>query len=195
MTHMPTLESERLIIRPFAAGDRDDVHRILDVELAEADFGAEGAMTRDERGEWLQWTVLAYEQLAKLVQPPYGERAIVLKSTGRLVGAVGYVPCLNVFGQLPYFQTVHAPADRTWTEFGLYWAVSPAHQRRGFASEAARAMVAHAFGRLGLGRVVATTTYNNAASIGVMQKIGMRLERNPFPDPPWLQVVGILENP
>jgi hypothetical protein len=29
------LESERLIIRPFAMDDLQDVHRILDVELAE----------------------------------------------------------------------------------------------------------------------------------------------------------------
>jgi len=27
-----------------------------------------------------------------------------------------------------------------------------------------------------------------------MRKVGMRIEKNPFPDPPWLQVVGILEN-
>jgi [ribosomal protein S5]-alanine N-acetyltransferase len=47
---------------------------------------------------------------------------------------------------------------------------------------------------MGLRRVVATTTYDNEASMGVMRKLGMRIERNPFPDPPWLQVVGILEN-
>ena len=27
-----------------------------------------------------------------------------------------------------------------------------------------------------------------------MRKLGMRLERNPSPEPPWLQVVGVLEN-
>jgi ribosomal-protein-alanine N-acetyltransferase len=46
-----------------------------------------------------------------------------------------------------------------------------------------------------LQRVVATTTYNNAASIRVMQKLGMTIERNPLPDPPWFQVVGVLESP
>jgi ribosomal-protein-alanine N-acetyltransferase len=48
---------------------------------------------------------------------------------------------------------------------------------------------------MGVKRVVATTTYENAASVRVMRKLGMRVERNPFPDPPWLQVVGLLENP
>jgi hypothetical protein len=28
----------------------------------------------------------------------------------------------------------------------------------------------------------------------VMRKLGMTLARNPFPDPPWLQVVGVLQN-
>jgi hypothetical protein len=31
--------------------------------------------------------------------------------------------------------------------------------------------------------------------MGVMRKLGMRIERNPFPDPPWLQVVGFIEQP
>lgn len=45
----------------------------------------------------------------------------------------------------------------------------------------------------GNNRVVATTTFNNVASIGVMKMLGMRLLRNPHPDPPRLQVVGLLE--
>jgi hypothetical protein len=55
-------------------------------------------------------------------------------------------------------------------------------------------MIDYAFQQLRLKRIVATTTYDNAASMGVMQKVGMRIARNPYPDPPWLQVVGVLEN-
>ncbi len=55
-------------------------------------------------------------------------------------------------------------------------------------------MIDYAFTELKLRRIVATTTYDNVPSIGVMQKVGMRIEKNPFADPPWLQVVGILEN-
>ncbi len=29
----------------------------------------------------------------------------------------------------------------------------------------------------------------------VMQRLGMTVQRNPDPGPPWFQVVGILENP
>jgi hypothetical protein len=28
-----------------------------------------------------------------------------------------------------------------------------------------------------------------------MQRVGMRLERNPFPEPPWFQVVGVIDHP
>jgi RimJ/RimL family protein N-acetyltransferase len=121
-------------------------------------------------------------------------RAIVLKRTSQLIGAVGYVPCLNLFGQLPTFRSRGVPADRYWSEFGMYWAISPAHQRQGYASEAARAMVGYAVDQLRLGRIVATTSHDNEASIGVMRRLGMRIERNPYPDPPWLQVVGILDH-
>ena len=51
------------------------------------------------------------------------------------------------------------------------------------------------FETMNLGRIIATTEFENTASMAVMGKLGMRIERNPAPDPPWLQVVGVLENP
>ncbi len=193
---MPPLETPRLIIRPFALDDLEAIHRILDVELREADFGNEAAKSLDERREWLQWTVMGYEQVAKLHQPPYGDRAIVLKQSNQVIGACGFVPCLNAFEQLPSLSRGGSigPSGRTSTEFGLFYAIAPAHQRRGHAAEAAAAMVDYAFGTLHLGRVIATTTRDNVASMGVMRHLGMRIEENPYSDPPWLQVVGILDN-
>jgi RimJ/RimL family protein N-acetyltransferase len=193
---MPPLETARLLIRPFVMADLDAVHQILDLELSEADFGSEGAQSLEERRQWLEWAVLNYDQLAKLYQPPYGDRAIVLKRTGQLIGAIGYVPCMAPFGQLPSFAAGLDEATRRLAtpELGLYYALAPAHQRQGYTSEAAAAMVEYAFGQMSLRRVIATTTYDNQASMGVMRKIGMRIERNPLPDPPWMQVVGIIEN-
>src|SRR5262249_43815522 len=137
----------------------------------------------------------SYTELAKLYQPPYGERAIVLSQTQQLIGAVGFVPCLNAFSLLPSLRPMCADAARlSSTEFGLFWAVSPVYQRQGYATEAASAMVDFAFRELRLHRIVATTTYGNRASRRVMEKLGMRIETNPYPDPPWLQVVGILDN-
>ena len=37
-------------------------------------------------------------------------------------------------------------------------------------------------------------TFDKAASMGVMRKLGMRIEKNPLSKPAWFQVVGILEN-
>ena len=194
---MPALETERLIVRALTLADLDDVHRLLDVQLSDAEFGSAGARALAERERWLRWTILNYEELAKLSQPPYGERAIVLRRTGQLVGLCGFVPSLGPFDQLPSASPSAAEpaAARLYsTEFGLYYALSPERQREGFATEATRAMIDYAFRQLLLKRIVATTTYDNAASIRVMEKVGMRIERNPRPEPQWFQVVGILDN-
>jgi RimJ/RimL family protein N-acetyltransferase len=196
MLSMPLLETTRLHIRPLQPTDLADIHRILDVDLADADFGSQGAQSLQVRRRWLEWTLLGYQQQALLYQPPYGERAVVLKTDERLIGAVGFAPSLGPFGQLDYFRHALglASAGHFTAEVGLYWAISPHFQRQGFASEAAQAMIDDGFGRQHLSRLVATTTYDNLASIGVMRKLGMRIERNPFPEPPWFQVVGVLEN-
>lgn len=186
---VPPLETARLIVRPFVMDDLPTIHAILSVAF-------ESRVTLDERREWLRWTMLAYDELAKLAQPPYGDRAIVLRQTSELIGSCGYVPLLDVFGQLPSFRTGDALATNlTTTEFGMFWAIAPQHQRRGYATEAARAMLDHAFNVLRLRRISAKTEYENLASQSVMRKLGMRLERNPLPEPPWLQVVGVLDNP
>jgi ribosomal-protein-alanine N-acetyltransferase len=196
MLTMPSLETARLLIRPFAHADLPAVHQLLDHDLAEAEMGNEGQQDLDIRRQWLDWTVLNYDQLARLYQPPYGDRAIVLKDEGTLIGACGYVPCLGPYGQVP---ALHAGNERApglgRTEFGLFWAIAPAQQRRGYATEAGQALIDYAFEHLNLGRIIATTTYDNAASLAVMRRLGMTIDRNPLPTPPWLQAVGILENP
>lgn len=190
LLRVPALETPRLIIRPFCAADLAALHQLLDVDLAEADLATDGAVSAREREEWLQWAILNYEQLARLRQPPYGDRAIVLRETDQLIGACGFVPSFGPFGQL-----LVPEASRYSPEFGLFYAVSPSYRRQGYAPEAARALIDYAFQQLHLQRVVATTTYDNAASIRVMQKVGMTIERNRRRDPPWFQVVGVLENP
>lgn len=194
---MFTLETSRLVIRPFSMDDLDVIHCILDIELGNGDADAEGLETRPRRAEWLDWTILGYKQFVNLHQPPYGERAVVLKRSGLVIGACGYVPCLDCFEQIPGFSTpaLEAPVAFTTTELGLYYAISSAYQRQGYATEATQAMIDYAFDELFLRRIIATTAYDNAASIDVMRKLGMRVEKNPFPDPPWLQIVGVLDNP
>lgn len=187
--HMPALETERLLVRPFTMRDLEPLYQILDVELAEANTGAERAESKDQRAEWLIWAVANYEQLARMYQFPFGDRAVVLRDSDELIGAAGYTPAYMPFGQVPGLSP--APAGRSALEVGLYWAISPRHQRRGYAAEAGRALIDYAFEQLGLWRIVATTDHTNIASQRVMQKLGLTLHRNPLPEPPYFQVVGV----
>jgi ribosomal-protein-alanine N-acetyltransferase len=186
-SQMEILETRRLLIRQFVMEDLAGIHGVLS-----AAFKTDA--TVDDLIPWLRWSVMNYDQLSRLRQPPYGDRAVVLKESGQVIGSVGFVPCLMPFGQLPYFAARGFMPRSSSTEFGLFWAVDPEHQRRGYATEAARAMIDAAFKRLRLGRIVATTDYDNIASQGVMRNLDMRIERNPMAEPEWMQVVGILEN-
>ncbi|MGO9604921.1 MAG: GNAT family N-acetyltransferase [Candidatus Binataceae bacterium] len=187
---IPILETQRLIIRPARMDDLEACHRLfLEIRWADAKLSDEENLGR--RREWLEWTIRNYVELDRLNQPPYGDHVIALKENAQFAGLIGLVPLLAPFAQLPYFGEVEAAPFSA--EVGLFWAVSPALQGKGFATEAARALVNYVFGTLKLGRILAGTEYNNAPSITVMRRLGMRIEKNPFPEPPWFQVTGILE--
>ncbi len=191
---MASIQTERLLIRTFEPADLPAIHRILN-----AAFGALPGLNEGQallqRESWLHWSILSQEWLPSLHQPPYGDRAVVLRSTGAVIGAVGLVPLLAPFELIPELRETATPHGHYTAEVGLYWVIDPLHQRRGYALEAGRAMVALGFKDLRLRRLLATTEDSNAASQGVMRQLGMRITRNPLPEPEWLQVVGILSNP
>jgi RimJ/RimL family protein N-acetyltransferase len=54
--------------------------------------------------------------------------------------------------------------------------VAAAHQGRGYATEALRGLLDHAFGAMGMHRVVAVTDARNAASASLLTRVGMRQE-------------------
>jgi RimJ/RimL family protein N-acetyltransferase len=188
------LKTNRLIIRAFIPDDLPIIHRILDQTFGDGSQVDDQAALQ-ERHSWLQWSILSQEWLPRLYQPPYGDRAIVLKSIGVVIGSAGYVPLLMPFEQIPELRNSPAAGRYNTPEIGLFWVIDPVHQGQGYAAEAAQAMVVYAFKQMNLKRIIATTEYSNIASQGVMRKIGMTITRNPLPDPPWLQAVGVLENP
>lgn len=194
-THIPILETDRLRIRPYQMGDLDALHGSL-VDAGWVDSNLSHEESRAKQKKHLQWAIMNTDALANLYQPPYGDRAVVSKETDEFIGSVGLVPTLKPYGLLPYYQEhypVRDPQQRL-PEMGMFWIVSTAHQGKGYATESAQAMITHMFEIFNLQRIIATTDYDNLASQQVMRKLGMTLDKNPYDDPPWFQVVGILEN-
>lgn len=176
------VQTARLIIRRYTPQDLDARHNLIKLCFGSAD-------TQDDTRAWLDWTILGYQQFSRLYQPAYGDYAVALRETGEVVGTVGLVPAMvawNVFDSIA--------DDRTTPEFGLFWGILPAHQGRGYATEAARVVMDYVFNTLNASYVVATTEHENAASQQVMVKLGMTIMRNPLPFPEWQQVVGVRDN-
>lgn len=71
------------------------------------------------------------------------------------------------------------PDDPTVAELG--YRLARRHWRKGLATEASRALLAHAFDTVGQRRVIAQTMAVNAGSRGVMRAVGMRHVRTFFP--------------
>src|SRR5215470_12786634 len=68
------------------------------------------------------------------------------------------------------------PADGDGPEVELAYHFNESSWNKGFATEAANAVLDYAFGPVGLTRVIAFVMPENAASCRVAEKIGMRLE-------------------
>ena len=91
------------------------------------------------------------------------------------VEVIGGAPFIGMVGlSNPDFTAPFLPA----VEIG--WRLAAEHWGRGYATEAARAVVAHGFERLGLDEIVSFTTTANVRSRRVMEKLGMR--RSPDED-------------
>jgi RimJ/RimL family protein N-acetyltransferase len=184
-----TLVSERLRVRALTEDDLEHCHRLY-VDIGWHNPDVEEPANRQARSTWLAWTIAGYREFAALKQPPYGERAVERREDGIFVGLVGLVPSFTAFGQLT---GLGGRSDRRKRpEIGLFWAISPAWQKRGYATEAASSFAAQSFELLQPERIVATTEWENEASIGVMKRLGMTIERNPHPTSEWPQVVGVL---
>jgi ribosomal-protein-alanine N-acetyltransferase len=194
-TRMPPLTTDRLVIRAFVEDDLDAVYRILDVEDAEAQ--GQTPPSRESRRETLRLQIAAIENFATLTQPPYGDRAITLRDTGEVIGACGLSAALVPSGRFPALQALGVLPHTApfYPEVGLYWQLSRTARGNGYATEAGTALIRYAFDVMNLQRIVATTEYDNLASQAVMKRLRMAIERNPLPDPFWIQIVATLANP
>ncbi|GAA1678368.1 GNAT family N-acetyltransferase [Glycomyces endophyticus] len=151
------LETERLLLRPLAAADAAALAPInADPEIMR--YIGTGDPRTPEQTE-----ALCAKAAAHWDEHGWGAFAVCERATGELVG-------LGVLAT-PSFLPEILPA----TEVG--WRVARSRWGRGYAPEAARAVIGFAFGELGLDRVVSCIHAENAASVRVAEKLGMVLER------------------
>ena len=153
MNPQPTLETPRLLLRPFRLEDAPQVQRLagarevaantLNIPHPYEDGMAEGFIENTIRS-WANGGDSTF--------------AITLRETGELVGCIG----LGVKGRFHH------------AEMG-YWIGVP-YWNQGYATEAAAAMLQFGFEALGLHRIYASILVGNGASGRVQEKIGMKYE-------------------
>ena len=146
----PPLLTERLLIRAFEPEDLDQLHGVYgDPEVTR---WIPPYPTLEHTRRALDLHVAA----ARNGRPAFW--AVIERSSGDLMGDAGVAPLDG------------GPDLELGYTFGRRW------WGQGYATEAARACVAEAFGPLGADRVVALIRPENAASIGVAEKLGLRRE-------------------
>ncbi|WP_040951308.1 GNAT family N-acetyltransferase [Gorillibacterium massiliense] len=145
------LETERLIIREYEAADVDAMQRYCaDPEVLR--YTLWGPNTPEMT---LNFINMAADYRAESPRMKY-EVALTLKDSGELIGGSAlYITGFN--GEIGY------------TLNRSFWG-------KGYASEAADALLAYGFAHHGLHRIFATCRPANAASAGVMKRVGMTRE-------------------
>jgi RimJ/RimL family protein N-acetyltransferase len=165
----PQLESARLRLRPWRSSDVDAYVPILaDPEVMR--YMGSGLPYRVKRaGAWLVARVSDVEARRAITalrrhwtRCGFGEWAVEERATGELIGRIGFV-------HHPDWPAGEAKVEVGWTLARPAWG-------RGFATEGARVAIDHAFGPLGLDRVISITHPGNARSLRVMERLGMRRE-------------------
>jgi RimJ/RimL family protein N-acetyltransferase len=157
VTAVPVIETERLRLREWRDEDLDAYAALCADPEVMRFLGPGDTMTRAEAAQQVErfrkhWDVHGF-----------GLWCAVARESDECIGFVG----LGV----PEFLPEVLPA----IEIG--WRLARASWGHGYASEGARASVGHAFGPLGLDRIVSIAQPANHRSTNVMEKLGMTVER------------------
>jgi RimJ/RimL family protein N-acetyltransferase len=147
-----TLETERLVMRPF----RTDDLAALTVLQADPSFWwypLRRGMEPDESARFMERRLAEYDRPDR---PSF--HAVIERASGALIGWAGL--------SVPDFLPEVLPA----IEVG--WRLGSAHRGRGYATEAAAAALDWGFGDLGLASVVSIFEPDNAPSGRVMDRLG-----------------------
>jgi ribosomal-protein-alanine N-acetyltransferase len=149
----PTLQTKRLILRPFELTDGDDVRRLAgDRAIADTTLQIPHPYEVGMAEEWILTRGPRFEAGEEVVF------AVVLRESGELIGAMGLV----IEGKFRK------------AELG-YWIGRP-YWGNGYCTEAGQAVLEYGFQALNLNRIHAYHFKRNPASGRVMQKLGLKHE-------------------
>lgn len=152
-SQQPTLQTQRLILRPFVLEDAPEVQRLAGDRAIAATTLLIPHPYKDGMAEaWIETHPAAF---AKKTAVTF---AIVLRATEKLCGAVG----------------LSIDTENNSAELG-YWIGQP-YWGQGYCTEAGKAVLRYGFEALQLHRIHSLHFATNPASGRVMQKIGMRYE-------------------
>jgi RimJ/RimL family protein N-acetyltransferase len=153
MSAIPTLEAQRLRLRPLRQSDFEDYAALYaDPEVLR--YLASGPEPWDRGRAWRHLAfVRGHWELTGA-----GMWAVEHKETGAFLGVTGFA------------------APEGWPGFELAWTLARRWWGNGYATEGARAALAHAFTVLKKDRVISLIHPENRASIRVAERIGERLQ-------------------
>jgi len=148
----PVLTTERLTLRPLEAGDAADLRRLIDDPIiARNTLRIPHPYPEGAAEEWIAKHNDELKDVDEVVV------AMVIRETGEFIGIMGLMPKPFDAAEIGY-----------WLGRG-YWG-------RGFATEAARALIRYGFEERTFNRIEATVFSFNDASAKVLEKSGMTFE-------------------
>ncbi len=165
---MSTIETERLILRPFRESDAADVLEYLRKPEPNCFVGLKLDSLDQARAE-----------MARRAEDKEYSFAIVLKESGKVIGEIDAEsttyepPKLCSHDETGAAQKDDAPRKDT---FSPSWMLNAAYRGKGYAYEAANAFFDYLFMRKGIRRIFAYTEDYNVRSQHLCEKLGMRRE-------------------
>lgn len=152
MSHPEVIETPRLTLRDFTADDLGELSRQLaDPEVMR--YYPE-PLTVEGSEKWLQGILRDYDANG------FGMLAAHLRETGEYVGQVGIM------------RRVVSEQERHFLSYLIcreFWG-------QGYGTEAVRALLSHGFRALGIRKIEAIIHPDNAPSLRLARKVGMRME-------------------
>ncbi len=146
------LATDRLRLREWRAGDPADTDALLAI-LSDPETLKLWPFLFDRDGveDWIARAVDCYREHG------YGRVAVELRDTGEVIGDCGLNPS----------------AIDDWSYVDLGWIFHVRHHGNGYAIEASRAIIDHAFNVLNLPELVAHMAEEHHASRRVAERLGM----------------------